>query len=69
VENITKPMDSDRLLLRPDEAAHAMGLGRSKFFEMLAKGEIRSVKHGRNRLVPVEALREWIAKQLEESAA
>lgn len=68
MERTNKMTESDRLLLRPDEAAHAMGLGRSKFFEMLAKGEIRSVKHGRNRLVPVDALREWIAKQLEESA-
>jgi excisionase family DNA binding protein len=55
----------DRLLLRPLEAAEAIGIGRSKVYELLASGELPSVRVGASVRVPVDALREWVARQLE----
>jgi len=56
----------DRLLLRPTEAADAIGVGRSKVYELLAKGELPSIRIGGCIRVPVESLREWIARRLAE---
>lgn len=48
-----------RLALRPEEAAESIGVGRSFFFvEVLP--ELRCVRRGRLRLVPVRALEEWL---------
>ena len=55
----------DRLLLRPVEAAEAIGIGRSKVYELLASGELPSIRVGSSVRVPVEALRAWIIRQLE----
>ena len=53
----------DRLLLRPIEAAEAIGIGRSKVYELLASGELPSIRIGGSVRVPVDALRAWIAQQ------
>lgn len=55
----------DRLLLRPIEAAEAIGVGRSRMYELLASGELPSIRIGGSVRVPVDALRAWIARQLE----
>lgn len=39
-----------------------LGLGRSKVFELMASGQLRSVKVGRRRLVSESALSEFIDK-------
>jgi excisionase family DNA binding protein len=36
----------DRLLLTPVEAARALGIGRTKVYELMAGGTLRSVKMG-----------------------
>lgn len=56
----------ERLLLRPVEAAEAIGVGRSKMYELLAKGELPSIRIGGSVRVPVDALRNWIDRQLTE---
>lgn len=48
-----------RLALRPDEAAEAIGVSRAFFFESVLP-ELRVVRCGRLRLVPVVALEEWL---------
>ena len=50
----------ERLLLRPAEAAEAIGIGRSKLYELLACGDLPSVRIGGSIRVPVDKLREWI---------
>jgi len=55
---------SQRLALTPDEAAAAVGVSRDFFDEHIA-GELRIVRRGRRRLVPIRELERW----LEESAA
>jgi len=55
----------DRLMLRPSEAAEALGVSRSKAYELIASGEIPSVHVGGCLRVPVDALKAWIDRQLE----
>jgi excisionase family DNA binding protein len=54
----------DRLLLRPMEAANAIGIGRSKVYELLASGALPSIRIGSSVRVPVDGLRAWIASQM-----
>ena len=43
-----------------DEAAVALRLSRSALYELIRSGQIRSVKSGRRRLVPVSALAAYL---------
>lgn len=47
----------EQLAVPPDVGAQMVGLGRTKFYELLAAGTIQSIKVGRRRIVPVAALR------------
>jgi excisionase family DNA binding protein len=49
------------VLYRVDEAAAALRLSRSSVYELIRSGQLRTVKHGRRRLVPVKALAEYVA--------
>lgn len=50
----------ERLLLTPKEAADAIGIGRSKLYELLRSGRIESVRIGGSRRVPRQALEEYV---------
>jgi excisionase family DNA binding protein len=50
----------DRLLLTPIEAATALGIGRSKLYELLQTGQLGSVRIGTCRRVPAEALHTFL---------
>jgi excisionase family DNA binding protein len=50
-----------KLLLTPEEAAEVLGIGRSKVFELLAAGRLRSVKIGRSRRIAAATLTEFVA--------
>jgi len=50
----------ERLLLTPTEAAQALGIGRSKLYELLRAGAIRSVRIGSCRRVPADALMDFV---------
>jgi len=51
------------LLLRADEAATALGIGRTKVFEMLASGELPAIRIGRCVRVPKDRLEKWVDEQ------
>jgi hypothetical protein len=51
-----------RIALRPDEAAAAVGLGRSAFYANVLP-QLRVVYVGRARLIPVAELERWIEKE------
>ncbi|GIL25711.1 helix-turn-helix domain-containing protein [Actinocatenispora comari] len=55
-------------LLRVEDAARLLGVGRSTAYDLIAGGLLRSVKIGRRRLVPREAITETIDR-LEQEAA
>lgn len=57
-------MSHVKLLLSVEEAAAALSLGRSLVYELVMRGEIRSIKIRRVRRIPVDALEEFIAHQL-----
>lgn len=49
------------LLLRVDEAAEALALSRTKVYELMASGELESLKLGRARRIPITALSKLVA--------
>jgi excisionase family DNA binding protein len=51
----------DRVLLTVEEAATAIGVSRSLMFELIAAGEIETVRIGRLRRVRPDALLEYVA--------
>jgi excisionase family DNA binding protein len=52
----------DKLLLTPGEAAAALGIGRSKVYELIQSGQLRSVLIGSCRRIPLEAVHRLIAE-------
>ncbi len=63
-EAAAAPRAPDRLL-DIDSAAAALSCGRSLIYGLIASGRLRSVKVGRRRLVPAEAVAEFIARAAE----
>lgn len=50
----------ESMLLRAGEVAELLGLGRTKVFEMLAAGELPTVRIGRCVRVPRSELEAWV---------
>jgi excisionase family DNA binding protein len=48
------------LALSPSEAARILGCGRTKLYELLGTGEIKSFHLGRRRLIRLSAIEAWI---------
>ena len=61
-------MIADKLLLGVEDVMEATSLRRSKVFELLADGTLKSVKCGRRRLIPRSALEEFVARLQSEQA-
>lgn len=51
-----------KLLLTPEEAASALAIGRTKLYQLLASGALRSVRIDKCRRVPVSALQDLIER-------
>lgn len=62
---------SYRRLLTVEEAAEALGMGRSAVFDQLRRGRLKSVKVGRARRIPVDYIDDFVTllKTEAESAA
>ncbi len=58
---------SEVLLLKVSEAARRIGLGRSFTYQLIRRGELRSVKIGGSRRVAVADVEEFVLR-LRESA-
>ncbi len=54
-----------RELLRADEVARVLGIGRSKTYELIARGDLPSLRIGRLVRVPRHALEQWIVDHTE----
>jgi len=59
-------LEDQRLLLTVDEAAHRLGIGRSHAYIFVMKGELPSVKLGRNRRVLATDLEEFVMRMRSE---
>jgi excisionase family DNA binding protein len=55
-------------LLRVEEAALLLGIGRSLAYQLIRTGRLRSIKIGSRRLVPIAAIDEAIFALLEEES-
>jgi excisionase family DNA binding protein len=55
------------LLLTPEEVAKALRVGRSKVYELIRSGSLRSVKIGGSRRISATALAEFVTS-LERAA-
>lgn len=56
----------ERTLLKPIDVQRELGVGRSKVYEMLASGELPSLRIGRLVRVPSKALDEWVEERQKE---
>lgn len=54
-------MQGTPLLLTPEVAAERLSCGRTKVYELIRTGALESVKVGRLRRVPVDALNAYVA--------
>jgi len=57
---------SRRVLVTTEEAAQLLGIGRTLMFELIRSGAVASVRIGRLRRVPVDALDQYV-RSLRES--
>ena len=55
-----------QLLLTVPEAAEALAISRSKLYELIAAGLVRSVRIDGSRRIPVEALETYVATLLDQ---
>ena len=66
-EPVTGP-EPGRLLFRVPEAMAVLSLSRTVIYELLRSGRLRSVHEGRTRLIPAEALRDYVEQLVREAA-
>ena len=52
----------NQLLLTVEDVGQAIKQSRSTVFELLASGEIESVKIGRSRRIPAQAVEDYVAR-------
>ncbi len=52
----------DKLLLTPAEAANALGIGRSKLYQLLRAGTVGSLRIGSCRRIPAASLAELVER-------
>lgn len=55
-------VSADKLLLRIEEAAKRLGIGRSLMYRLVLSGQVQSVPLGRLRRIPAEALEEYVER-------
>ncbi len=58
-----------RLLLTVPEAAEALAISRSKLYELLASGDVASIRIDGSRRIPLTALEEYVSRLLAERTA
>jgi excisionase family DNA binding protein len=56
-------MSAERILMKPAEAAAALGIGRNRIYELIAQGRIPVVRVGQRDMIAADALREWAKAQ------
>lgn len=61
-ETLLSDTESTPLLLRIEEAAKRLGIGRTKMYSLVMSGEIESVPVGRLRRIPAECLQEYVQR-------
>lgn len=55
-------MQDTRLLVDTVETGRRLGCGRTKVYELIADGDLESVKIGRRRKVPVDSINDYVSR-------
>ena len=55
-----------RRALRVEEAQRALGIGKTKIYELIKDGRLETVRIDRSRLIPVEAIEALLASAKDE---
>ena len=58
---------TQRLLLRIPEVAETLGIGRTKIYEMIATGELPTVRFGRAVRISVTTLQKWVEEREQQN--
>ncbi len=56
----TVTADNTCVLLTVEQAAHRLGIGRTMAFALIAQGRLATVRIGRLRRIPVQAIPEFV---------
>lgn len=56
-----------RLFLRIPEVAEALGIGRTKIYEMIATGKLPTIRVGRAIRISVSTLQKWVEEREQQS--
>ena len=67
-EKVT-PVDPPPLLLKVEETAHLLNIGRTRVFDLLRTGQLKSVKIFGARRVPLTSIHLYIETLLQEPEA
>jgi excisionase family DNA binding protein len=59
--NQSIPMN-ERLNVSLPEACQLIGIGRTRLYDFINSGELRTLRIGGRRLVPMDAIRDFLAK-------
>ncbi|MFL6135783.1 MAG: helix-turn-helix domain-containing protein [Nocardioidaceae bacterium] len=59
---------TEKLLLSPEEAAQALGLGRSRVYDLIRTRRLDSVRIGKSRRIPVAAVHAYVEHLTEQEA-
>jgi excisionase family DNA binding protein len=60
---------AEPLLLTPEATAEMLSCSRSTVYELIAAGELMSLKIGRSRRVPADAARQYVERLMAEKVA
>jgi excisionase family DNA binding protein len=57
----------DRVLLTPEEVAEALHVGRCTVYDLIRTNQLQSLKIGKLRRIPVDAVHEFVKRMADEN--
>ena len=66
---ITDGRSPDKEAFTVNEFCDAFGVGRTFAYQEIISGRLKTAKVRKRRIIPVPAAREWLAEQVEATAA
>ncbi len=61
-------MNDTALLLTVEETSVLLSLGRTKVYELIATGDLATVRIGRSRRIPRQAVERYVSSLIEKAA-
>jgi len=60
---VTAPLPPDPICVRVNDAARMIGVGRTKLYELIAAGEVETVKLGKSTRITTASLHDLVRRQ------